>query len=87
VLLQVNSAVMPVTASTASSGPGSRGHRHATTNKNVSVTTDSSTVSQLIMSSWVRNDLSSPSTEVPVTCTPVTLPSCPTIMMTAMPAR
>lgn len=78
---------MPVTASTASSGPGSRGHRHATTNRNVSVSTDSSTVSQRIVSSWVRNDLSSPGSEPPVTCTPVTLPSCPMIMMTAMPAR
>jgi len=77
----------PADTRTAISGPGTRGQRARTTNRKASTSAASRTVAGWAWPMPLAKDASSATNVRPVTGTPVSLASCPLIMITATPAR
>ena len=81
-----NAPTQPAASSTASSGPGARGHRHWSRNKNASTLAAIAAVAGRVPPIRSANEAACTENARPATGTPVAGPSCPAIMISATPA-
>jgi len=82
-----NAPTQSAASSTASRGPGARGHRHWIRNRNASTLAAIAAVAGRVPPMRSANEAACAGNARPATGTPVAAASCPAIMINATPAR